>query len=91
MATQVAINGFGRMGRLIVRALSHHPELHLVHVNELKGDVTTAAHLLQFDTVHGKFDGVSETNVSVIPPTHRQKIFRGMTSGLTSFSNAQER
>lgn len=50
------------MGRLIVRTLSHHPELHLVHVNEHKGDVTTAAHLLQFDTVHGKFDGVSETN-----------------------------
>jgi glyceraldehyde 3-phosphate dehydrogenase len=62
MTTQVAINGFGRMGRLIVRALSHHPELHLVHVNEHKGDVATAAHLLQFDTVHGKFDGVSETD-----------------------------
>ena len=62
MATQVAINGFGRMGRLIVRALAHHPELHLVHVNEHKGDVTTAAHLLQFDTVHGKYDGISETD-----------------------------
>lgn len=62
MATQVAINGFGRMGRLIVRALSHHPDLQLVHVNEHKGDVTTAAHLLQFDTVHGKYDGVSETD-----------------------------
>ena len=62
MATQVAINGFGRIGRLIVRALAHHPELHLVHVNEHKGDVATAAHLLQFDTVHGKYDGVSETN-----------------------------
>jgi glyceraldehyde 3-phosphate dehydrogenase len=62
MTTQVAINGFGRMGRLIVRALSHHPELHLVHVNEHKGDVATAAHLLQFDTVHGQFDGVSETD-----------------------------
>jgi glyceraldehyde 3-phosphate dehydrogenase len=45
-----------------VRALSHHPELHLVHVNEHKGDVVTAAHLLQFDTVHGQFDGVSETD-----------------------------
>lgn len=62
MTTQVAINGFGRMGRLIVRALSHHPDLQLVHVNEHKGDVSTAAHLLQFDTVHGKFDGVSETD-----------------------------
>jgi glyceraldehyde 3-phosphate dehydrogenase len=62
MTTQVAINGFGRMGRLIVRALAHHPELRLVHVNEHKGDVHTAAHLLQFDTVHGKYDGVVETD-----------------------------
>jgi glyceraldehyde 3-phosphate dehydrogenase len=62
MTTQVAINGFGRIGRLIVRALSHHPDLRLVHVNEHKGDVATAAHLLQFDTVHGRFDGVSETD-----------------------------
>jgi len=56
MATQVAINGFGCIGRLIVRTLAHHPELHLVHVNEHKGDVATAAHLLQFDTVHGKLE-----------------------------------
>lgn len=62
MVAKVAINGFGRIGRLLVRALSQHPDLELVHVNEHKGDVATAAHLLQFDTVHGKFDGVVETN-----------------------------
>jgi glyceraldehyde 3-phosphate dehydrogenase len=62
MTTQVAINGFGRMGRLIVRALAQHPSLRLVHVNEHKADATTAAHLLQFDTVHGKFDGLSEVD-----------------------------
>lgn len=62
MVAKVAINGFGRIGRLLVRALSQHSELELVHVNEHKGDVATAAHLLQFDTVHGKFDGVAETN-----------------------------
>lgn len=62
MTTQVAINGFGRIGRLLVRALAKHPELQIVHINEHKGDVETAAHLLQFDTVHGRFHGVSKTD-----------------------------
>ncbi len=53
MTVKVGINGFGRMGRLLVRALSHHPNLELVHVNEIHGDVNTAAHLMQFDSVHG--------------------------------------
>ena len=55
--TRIGINGFGRMGRLVVRALQHQPTLQIVHVNELKGDVTTAAHLLEFDTVHGRYNG----------------------------------
>ena len=45
------------MGRLVVRALRQHPELQLVHVNEHKGGVETAAHLLEFDTVHGRYAG----------------------------------
>ncbi|MGH1505440.1 MAG: ArsJ-associated glyceraldehyde-3-phosphate dehydrogenase [Acidimicrobiales bacterium] len=53
---RVGINGFGRIGRLVVRALRDHPELELVHVNELKADAATSAHLLEFDTVHGRFD-----------------------------------
>lgn len=57
MITRIGINGFGRMGRLVVRALRHHPELQLVHVNDLNSDVATAAHLLEFDTVHGRFGG----------------------------------
>lgn len=55
--TTVGINGFGRMGRLVVRALADHPTLDLVHVNEIGGDLETAAHLLQFDTVHGRYQG----------------------------------
>jgi glyceraldehyde 3-phosphate dehydrogenase len=53
----VGINGFGRIGRLAVRALREHPELHLTHVNEIKGGIECAAHLLDFDTVHGRFPG----------------------------------
>jgi glyceraldehyde 3-phosphate dehydrogenase len=62
MTTPIGINGFGRMGRLVVRALRHHPELQLVHINEIKGDAATAAHLLEFDTVHGRYDGTVATD-----------------------------
>jgi len=57
MTTRIAINGFGRIGRLAVRALAHHPDLELVHVNELVGGPATAAHLLEFDSVHGRYPG----------------------------------
>ena len=57
MTIRIGINGFGRIGRLAVRALKHQPGLELVHVNELKGGVETAAHLLEFDTVHGRYQG----------------------------------
>ena len=57
MTIGVGINGFGRMGRLVVRALRHHPGLELRHVNEHKGGLETAAHLLEFDTVHGRYPG----------------------------------
>jgi glyceraldehyde 3-phosphate dehydrogenase len=52
---RVGINGFGRMGRLALRAAFHCPEIDIVHVNELKGDAATAAHLLEFDSVHGRW------------------------------------
>ncbi|MGE3297402.1 MAG: ArsJ-associated glyceraldehyde-3-phosphate dehydrogenase [Porticoccaceae bacterium] len=53
MATRIAINGFGRMGRLALRAAWDWPELDIVHVNEIAGDAAAAAHLLQYDSVHG--------------------------------------
>lgn len=56
MGTLIGINGFGRIGRLAVRAMREHPSLELAHVNELHGDAVTSAHLLEFDTVHGRFD-----------------------------------
>ncbi|HEU4975977.1 MAG TPA: ArsJ-associated glyceraldehyde-3-phosphate dehydrogenase [Baekduia sp.] len=54
--TRIGINGFGRMGRLALRAAWGRPDLDVVHVNELKGDAATAAHLLVFDSVHGRWD-----------------------------------
>jgi glyceraldehyde 3-phosphate dehydrogenase len=55
--TRIGINGFGRIGRLVVRGLAHHPGLELVHVNEPKADAATSAHLLDFDSVHGRHGG----------------------------------
>src|SRR5687767_5824877 len=54
--TRIAINGFGRMGRLALRAAWDWPDVEFVHVNELHGDAATAAHLLTFDSVHGRWD-----------------------------------
>jgi len=55
MSARVGINGFGRMGRLALRAAWGWPELEFAHVNELHGDAATAAHLLTFDSVHGRW------------------------------------
>jgi glyceraldehyde 3-phosphate dehydrogenase len=57
MTVRVGINGFGRMGRLVVRALRDQPDLELAHVNEHTGGIDVAAHLLEFDTVHGRYAG----------------------------------
>ncbi len=55
MSIKVGINGFGRMGRLGFRAGFDHPEYTIVHINEPLGTAETAAHLLEFDTVHGRW------------------------------------
>ncbi|MGE3445865.1 MAG: ArsJ-associated glyceraldehyde-3-phosphate dehydrogenase [Acidimicrobiia bacterium] len=57
MTVRIGINGFGRMGRLVVSALRRHPQLQLTHINEHRGGVDVAAHLLEFDSVHGRFPG----------------------------------
>jgi glyceraldehyde 3-phosphate dehydrogenase len=58
MAIRVAINGFGRIGRLVVRAALEHAnkEIEVVGINDL-GPVETNAHLLRYDSVHGRFAG----------------------------------
>ena len=55
MSVRVGINGFGRMGRLALRAAFGDQEIRIVHINELKGGPQTAAHLLEFDSVHGRW------------------------------------
>lgn len=53
---KVAINGFGRIGRLTFRSLITNPEIEVVAINDLT-DAPTLAHLLKYDSVHRKFNG----------------------------------
>ena len=57
MTVRIGINGFGRIGRLALRAGWTHPELEFVQINDPGGDAATFAHLLQFDSVHGQWTG----------------------------------
>jgi glyceraldehyde 3-phosphate dehydrogenase len=61
MATKVGINGFGRIGRLVLRAAKKHGKpLEVVAVNDLT-DAKTLAHLLKYDSVHGRYPGTVES------------------------------
>ncbi|EJM58485.1 ArsJ-associated glyceraldehyde-3-phosphate dehydrogenase [Pseudomonas sp. GM48] len=55
MSIRVGINGFGRIGRLALRAAWHWPEFEFVQINDPSGDAITHAHLLNFDSVHGRW------------------------------------
>ncbi|WP_069790368.1 ArsJ-associated glyceraldehyde-3-phosphate dehydrogenase [Cyanobacterium sp. IPPAS B-1200] len=68
MTIRVGINGFGRIGRLSLRAGWDNSAIEFVHINEIKGGVECAAHLLEFDSVHGKWDkniNVQENNLVI--------------------------
>ncbi|MCX5932854.1 MAG: ArsJ-associated glyceraldehyde-3-phosphate dehydrogenase [Cyanobacteria bacterium] len=52
---KIGINGFGRIGRLVFRALWGRPGISVVHVNDPAADAAAAAHLLEFDSVHGRW------------------------------------
>ena len=62
MTIRVGINGFGRMGRLTLRAAWGQPGLEFVHINDPAGDAATFAHLLNFDSVHGRWSHVADAD-----------------------------
>ena len=66
MALKVAVNGFGRIGRMVFRAGFNNPDIELVAINDLT-DTATLAHLLKYDSVHGAFgEDVSSGERSLI-------------------------
>jgi glyceraldehyde 3-phosphate dehydrogenase len=56
MSAKIAINGFGRIGRLVYRRALEHRDIDVVAVNDLT-DPGMLAHLLKYDSVHGRFPG----------------------------------
>jgi glyceraldehyde 3-phosphate dehydrogenase len=65
MGVRVGVNGFGRIGRVFFRAALQAPELEVVAVNDL-ADAKTLAHLLKWDSVHGRFPGEVEAEQDAI-------------------------
>ena len=73
--TRVAINGFGRIGRLTFKALLQKENIEVVAINDLT-DTATLAHLLKYDSVHGKFDGtVAATEDGIVVNGTKIKIY----------------
>ncbi|MDP5149616.1 ArsJ-associated glyceraldehyde-3-phosphate dehydrogenase [Rheinheimera baltica] len=62
MTLKVGINGFGRIGRLALRAAFDWPELEFVQINDPAADAATFAHLLNFDSVHGRWQHNADHN-----------------------------
>ena len=76
MAVRVAINGFGRIGRNVLRAIieSGRKDIEVVAINDL-GPVETNAHLLRYDSVHGRFPAqVSVDGEYMIAAGHKMKV-----------------
>ena len=76
MAARIGINGFGRIGRQVLKAiLQHHAaELEVVAVNDL-ADTETNAHLLKYDSNYGRFEGTVEASEeSIIINGHKIKM-----------------
>ena len=67
MAIRVAINGFGRIGRLVLRSIIEHDrkDIEVVAINDL-GPVATNAHLLQYDSIHGRLNQTVEVDGDTI-------------------------
>ncbi|WP_462171652.1 ArsJ-associated glyceraldehyde-3-phosphate dehydrogenase [Pseudoalteromonas xiamenensis] len=75
MKVKIGINGFGRMGRLSMRALFDSPELEFVHINDPAGDAKTLAHLLMFDSVHGRWHHETDSSEqAMIIGTHHISV-----------------
>jgi len=71
---RIGINGFGRMGRLALRASFDISEIEVAHINEIKGGVDAAAHLFKYDSVYGKWN---KSQVEVQRDATAEKICLG--------------
>jgi glyceraldehyde 3-phosphate dehydrogenase len=65
MSVRLAINGFGRIGRLVARIASRQPQIEIVGISDI-ADAATLAHLLKYDSVHGRFPDVKVDGDSIV-------------------------
>ncbi len=66
MTIKVGINGFGRMGRLILRTAFDWPEVEFIQINDVAGDAAALAHLLNFDSIHGRWNLEAKSTSSTV-------------------------
>jgi glyceraldehyde 3-phosphate dehydrogenase len=76
MSVKVAINGFGRIGRLALRVMEDDPEFEVVAINSMSGS-ETAAYLLKYDTAQGRFkeDLITYTEDSIVIDGREVAVF----------------
>jgi glyceraldehyde 3-phosphate dehydrogenase len=87
MSIRVGINGFGRMGRLTLRAAWDSPDLQFVQINDPAGDAATLAHLLEFDSIHGRWDrGIAADGEALVIDGQRIPVARNKDIAATDWS-----
>ena len=87
MSIRVGINGFGRMGRLTLRAAWDNPDLQFVQINDPAGDAATLAHLLAFDSVHARWDrGITADGETLVIDGTRIPVTRNKDIAATDWS-----
>lgn len=77
--TRIAINGFGRIGRSVLRVIQKYPDLQVVAINDLS-NIKSMAYLLKYDSVHGRIDGDINIDNNYI-------VFNGIPIFITSEKN----
>ncbi|GGI87675.1 ArsJ-associated glyceraldehyde-3-phosphate dehydrogenase [Shewanella gelidii] len=87
MTIKIGINGFGRMGRLALRAAWQWDDVEFVQINDPAGDAATLAHLLEFDSVHGRWDhAVTADGNQIVIGGKAIQTSRNMEIGQTDWS-----
>lgn len=87
MTIKIGINGFGRIGRLALRAAWNFPEFEFVQINDPMGDAATFAHLLKFDSVQGQWmPNTSADNNHIYIDEHAIAFSRNRAIGDTDWS-----
>lgn len=88
MTIKIGINGFGRIGRLVLRAAFDWPDVEFIHINDNAGNPATLAHLLNYDSVHGKWHhNATSQDDAIYIGQHRISCSQNSAIGETHWSH----